>query len=91
MGTYITAEPSIGELRFISRLKKSVLSDGVTASEVNGGSVVEGSDVFLVNGQTRSKFYSSLRFIDDAVHCVKGTSVAACMAIGSYESSSGGP
>lgn len=24
---------------------------------------------FLVNGQTRSKFYSSQRFIDDNIHC----------------------
>jgi rhamnogalacturonan endolyase len=91
MGTYITAEPTIGELRFISRLSKTALPNGVTESEIAGGSVVEGSDVFLVNGQTRSKFYSSVPFIDDSVHCVTGTSVAACMAIGNYESSSGGP
>lgn len=91
MGTYITAEPSIGELRYIARLKKSVLTTGVTGANVDGGTAIEGSDVFLVNGQTRSKFFSSVKFIDDAVHCVKGSGVAACMAIGSYESSSGGP
>jgi rhamnogalacturonan endolyase len=91
MGTYITAEPSIGELRFIARLKKSVMTTGVTASQIDGGDVIEGSDVFLVDGQTRSKFYSSVRFIEDSVHCVKGSGIGACMAIGNYESSSGGP
>lgn len=50
-----TQEPHIGELRFIARLKKSVLPNGPIASEVEGGSVIEGKDVFLVNGQTRSK------------------------------------
>lgn len=48
-------EPSIGELRFIARLNKKVLPDGHIAAEVNGGSMVEGKDVFLVNDQTRSK------------------------------------
>lgn len=94
MATYITAEPSVGELRFIARLRKTSLPNGVsTAAEVNGGSVVEGEDVFLVNGQTRSKFYSSRRFIDDQVHCVTGSGVAACMVVPgySYESASGGP
>jgi rhamnogalacturonan endolyase len=91
MGTYITAEPSVGELRFIARLKKTALPNGVTEAEVNGGTAIEGSDVFLLDGETRSKFYSSIRFIEDDVHCVTGSSIGACMAIGSYESSSGGP
>ncbi|RPB24684.1 rhamnogalacturonate lyase A [Terfezia boudieri ATCC MYA-4762] len=93
MATYITAEPTIGELRFIARLKKSAVPNGVAASEVHGGSVVEGSDVFLVNGQARSKFYSSKAFIDDQVHCVNGSGIGVCMVIPdtSYESSSGGP
>lgn len=94
MATYITAEPSVGELRFIARLKKTALPNGVnTACQVDGGTAIEGSDVFLVDGQTRSKFYSSKRFIEDQVHCVTGSSVAACMVIPgySYESASGGP
>jgi rhamnogalacturonan endolyase len=60
MGTYISAEPSIGELRFIARLSKSVLPNGDPAADVSGGNIIEGKDVFLVNGQTRSKFYSSV-------------------------------
>jgi rhamnogalacturonan endolyase len=91
MGTYITEEPSVGELRFIARLKKTALPNGITYAEVNGGTAIEGSDVFLLDGETRSKFYSSVRFIEDDVHCVTGSSIGACMAIGSYESSSGGP
>jgi hypothetical protein len=47
--------------------------------------------VFLVNGQTRSKFYSSQRFIDDQRHCVSGSAYRVCMILNQYESSSGGP
>ncbi|KAG8755503.1 hypothetical protein FRC14_003981, partial [Serendipita sp. 396] len=75
ISTYTTAEPSVGELRFIARLSKSALPNGVTAAEVNGGTAIEGSDVFLLNGQTRSKFYSSKRFIEDQVHGVTGSGV----------------
>ncbi|RYN52293.1 putative rhamnogalacturonase [Alternaria tenuissima] len=100
MATYTTAEPSIGELRFIARLKSSALPleypFGVVSTTVGSTSTVEGSDVFVVNGQTRSKFYSSERFIDDTTHCVyrDGTdAVHACFLMNSYsyEASSGGP
>ncbi|KAJ7148954.1 polysaccharide lyase family 4 protein [Mycena crocata] len=93
MGTFTTAEPSIGELRFIARLKTATLGGGPIAANIIGGTAVEGSDVFLVNGQTRSKFYSSRQFIDDVVHGVTGSGVAAWMIIPGtgYESSSGGP
>ncbi|KAK7048239.1 putative rhamnogalacturonate lyase A [Favolaschia claudopus] len=59
IGTSITAEPDVGELRLIARLSKSALPNGTA---------IEGSDVFLINGQTRSKFYSSVPFIRDQVH-----------------------
>jgi rhamnogalacturonan endolyase len=75
MATYVTAEPSIGELRWIGRFNPSVLpNDDVNQASDTGASTstVEGSDVFIVNGQTRSKFYSSQRFIDDKVHCKSG-------------------
>jgi rhamnogalacturonan endolyase len=96
MGTYITAEPSIGELRWIGRFNPSPLpNDDVNQASDTGGSssTVEGSDVFVVNGQTRSKFYSSQRFIDDKVHCLSGTDMKACMLMPgtAYETSSGGP
>ncbi|KAJ7212257.1 Rhamnogalacturonase B, N-terminal-domain-containing protein [Mycena pura] len=93
IGTFASAEPSVGELRFIARLLRSSLPNGVTAADVNGGTAIEGSDVFLVNGQTRSKFYSSTPFIRDQVHGVTGSGVGAFMIIPSvsYETSGGGP
>ncbi|KAJ7493708.1 polysaccharide lyase family 4 protein [Mycena latifolia] len=94
MGTYTTAEPTVGELRFIARLSTSTLPNGPIVSNVNGGTAIEGSDVYLVSGQTRSKFYSSRQFIDDAVHAgVTGSGIAAFMIVPGtgYEGSSGGP
>ncbi|KAF7314310.1 Polysaccharide lyase family 4 protein [Mycena kentingensis (nom. inval.)] len=93
IGTFASAEPTVGELRFIARLLKSSLPNGIPQSEIAGGTAIEGSDVFLVNGQTRSKFYSSVPFIRDQVHGVTGSGVGAFMIIPSvsYETSSGGP
>ncbi|CAE6414665.1 unnamed protein product [Rhizoctonia solani] len=96
MATYITAQPSIGELRYIARLNRSLLPNGDPESYTDLGSeTVEGSDVFRQsNGQTVSKFYSSERFIDDKVHYVSGNDVIISMVIPdptSYEGSAGGP
>ncbi|KAF2022316.1 polysaccharide lyase family 4 protein [Aaosphaeria arxii CBS 175.79] len=99
MATHTTAEPDIGELRFIARLSSSKLPleypFGAVSTTAGSSSTVEGSDVFVVNGQTRSKFYSSERFIDDYTHCVKRESdtIHACILLNSYsyEGSSGGP
>ncbi|KAG6918336.1 hypothetical protein DXG01_015195 [Tephrocybe rancida] len=93
IGTYASAEPTVGELRFIARLSRSTLPNGNVNSDVNGGTAIEGSDVFLVNGVTRSKFFSSVPFIRDQVHGVTGSGVGAFMIIPSvsYETSSGGP
>ncbi|KAK0201694.1 polysaccharide lyase family 4 protein [Desarmillaria ectypa] len=92
-GTYASAEPSVGELRFIARLSKDELPNGTPESEVNRGTAIEDSDVFLLDGETRSKFYSSVRFIEDQVHGVTGDSVGAYVGIPGvgYETSSGGP
>lgn len=69
MGTYITGEVSPGELRWLARLNKTNLPTSIRdpASDNTGGTAIEGSDVFLVDGTTRCKFYSSDRFIDDLV------------------------
>jgi rhamnogalacturonan endolyase len=97
LATYITAEPSVGELRFIARLLPSQLPYEYPYGEVSttsgSTSTVEGSDVFVVNGQTRSKFYSSTRFIDEDSHCVYGGSdlMHVCIMTPQQESSSGGP
>ncbi|KAF9457557.1 polysaccharide lyase family 4 protein [Collybia nuda] len=93
MATYITAEPSVGELRFIARLSRSAVPNGHPNAAIVGGTAIEGSDVFKVGSQTRSKFYSSRQFIDDQVHGVTGSGVGVFMIIPGtgYESSSGGP
>lgn len=96
MGTYISAEPAVGELRWILRARPDVLfSDDVDGASItaSSNSTVEGSDVFEVDGETRSKFYSSQRFIDDRMHCLSGDNIYACMIMPgiAYESSSGGP
>ncbi|CAE7162614.1 unnamed protein product [Rhizoctonia solani] len=93
IGTYTTAEPDVGELRFIARLSKSALPNGYTQSEIDGGTAIEGSDVFSLNGQTRSKFYSSVQFYRDQVHGVTGSGVGVYMVMpgNAYETSGGGP
>ncbi|KAF8156936.1 rhamnogalacturonase B [Crassisporium funariophilum] len=93
MATYITAEPTVGELRFIARLRRAALSSGYLVADIQGGTAIEGSDVYKVGSQTRSKFYSSRQFIDDQVHGVTGSGIGAYMIIPGtgYESASGGP
>ncbi|KAI2627646.1 polysaccharide lyase family 4 protein [Hypoxylon sp. NC1633] len=97
LATYINSEPSVGELRFIARLKSSVLPEeypyGKVSTTAGSSSAVEGSDVYVVNGETRSKFYSSTRFIDKDVQCVYGGSdvIHVCVLAPHPESSSGGP
>ncbi|CAE6412102.1 unnamed protein product [Rhizoctonia solani] len=93
IGTYTTAEPDVGELRFIARLSKSALPNGYTQSEIDGGTAIEGSDVYSLNGQTRSKFYSSVQFYKDQVHGVTGSGVGVYMVMpgNAYETSGGGP
>ncbi|CAE6489084.1 unnamed protein product [Rhizoctonia solani] len=69
MATYATPGSSVGELRFIGRLNAATLPNGPTASSIAGASsAIEDDDVFLVSGQSRSKFYSSIPFIDDQIH-----------------------
>lgn len=102
MGTYTNAEPSIGELRFIMRLAGGLTKTYPTyawadVSDTSGGTAIEGSDVYTVSGQTRSKFYSSERFIDDNAYCAtdSGATVHACWVRPTTgqgtEKSSGGP
>ncbi|KAG8931464.1 hypothetical protein FRC02_002693 [Tulasnella sp. 418] len=98
MGTYITAQPSIGELRYIARLNKSLLNvgDPEAYTDLGTAGAVEGSDVFKdASGKTYSKFYSSVRFIDDQVHTVTNTAgdihVSWVKPGNAYETSSGGP
>ncbi|KAG8718172.1 hypothetical protein FRC09_013068 [Ceratobasidium sp. 395] len=91
IGTYTTAEPSVGELRFIARLAKSKVPNGYTVSEIDGGTAIEGSDVYSLDGQTRSKFYSSVEFIKDQVHGLRAHKDMEVMPGNAYETSGGGP
>ncbi|CBF75026.1 hypothetical protein AN3950.2 [Aspergillus nidulans FGSC A4] len=100
MGTNSLSQPAVGELRYIARLVNlpEAYKEG-EVSDIRNGEAIEGSDVYLVDGETRSKagwqFYSSQRFIDDSVYCAYSTdsSVHACFLSDtrSREKSSGGP
>ncbi|RYP08665.1 hypothetical protein DL764_001793 [Monosporascus ibericus] len=98
LGTYTNSEPSVGELRYIFRLTglTEAYPFGDPSKTAGSSETVEGSDVFLVDGETRSKFYSSERFIDDDVYCATDTdeSVHACWLRPNHqatEKSAGGP
>ncbi|KKF92477.1 putative rhamnogalacturonase [Ceratocystis platani] len=98
MGTHITAVPSIGEMRYIARLNAKVLPKEYPfgdASDTSGNTqTIEGSDVFLVNGQTRSKFYSSERYMDTDSYCAYGEGSDAmhvCFVPLQMETCLGGP
>jgi len=93
MATWISAEPSVGELRWITRLKGNVLT-GVPAQSNNSGNTgaIESSDVFgHSNGQTTSKYYGNQQAKDLTVRGVTGSGVGVFMCYGNRESSSGGP
>ncbi|KAG8841818.1 hypothetical protein FRB91_004653, partial [Serendipita sp. 411] len=96
MATYITGEVDPGELRWLARMRKAVLPRGWhdPVSDITGCTAFEGKDTFKCpNGETRCKFYSSDRFIDDIVHGVTGSNVGIWMIMpgNAYETSSGGP
>jgi rhamnogalacturonan endolyase len=93
MATYVTAEPSVGELRWITRLKGNLLT-GVPAPSNNTGSNgnVESTDVFgHSDGTTTSKYYGNQQARDLGIRGVTGSGVGVFMSYGSRESSSGGP
>ncbi len=93
MGTYTTAEPPVGELRWITRLNSAVLTNVPAESNLAGTTGnVESKDVFfLPNGQTRSKYYGNQRNIDLSIRGVTGNGVGVFMVYGNRESGSGGP
>ncbi len=93
MGTHITAQPSIGEFRWITRLKSSIFT-GVPLESSLVGSVgaIESQDVFgLANGETRSKYYGNQRAFEYGLRGITGSNVGIFMAYDKREGSSGGP
>ncbi|MEO7577470.1 MAG: rhamnogalacturonan lyase B N-terminal domain-containing protein, partial [Massilia sp.] len=93
MGTYVTAEPSVGELRWITRLNGSALTGVPAESRLIGNTgAIESADIFgMSDGTTRSKYYGNQRAIDYTVRGVTGSNVGVYMVYGNRESSSGGP
>ena len=93
MATYPTAEPTVGELRYIFRGQFNVLPNGPADSNNNGNTgAIESSDVFgHSNGQTTSKYYGNERAKDLTVKGATGTGVGVFTAFGTRESSTGGP
>ena len=93
MGTYISAEPSVGEFRWITRLNSALITGVPVESNLSGTTVtVESTDVFgFANGQTRSKYYGNQRAIDYTLRGVTGSSIGIYMAYDNREGSSGGP
>jgi rhamnogalacturonan endolyase len=93
MADYVTAEPSVGELRYIFRGQYNVLPNGPANSNNNGNTgAIESTDVYgHANGQTTSKYYGSERGISLTVKGATGSGVGVFMAFGSRESCMGGP
>ncbi|KAF4321452.1 hypothetical protein JM18_003333 [Phytophthora kernoviae] len=95
MGTYHTTDLDLAELRFLARLDRTALNNGMSsASEIDGMSAIESTDVYADDEDiTASKFYSSIQFIDDKVHGVTGDAggVYFIMSDYAYEASVGGP
>ncbi len=93
MATHITAEPAVGELRWITRLNGSVFTGVPTESSLRGTTgAIESSDVFgNSDGTTRSKYYGNQRAKDMSVRGVTGSGVGVFMVYGNRESASGGP
>ena len=90
MATYVNSAGG-GELRWISRLNSSVITTVLTPAEINGGTAIESTDIYLLDGQTRSKYYSNRQAMDLTVRGVTGSGIGVYMAYGNRESSAGGP
>ena len=99
MATYTTAEPAVGELRWITRLQSSKIGNGPVPSDTRGNAgAIESTDVFgMPDGTTRSKYYgdSTTHGKDramDLTYCgATGSGIGVWMVFGTRESSSGGP
>ena len=99
MATYPTAEPSVGELRWITRLDASRFPNSPEPSNIRGTvKAIESKDVLgNADRTTRSKYYGDTkthgkdRAMDMTFCGVSGNAVGVWMVYGTRESSSGGP
>jgi rhamnogalacturonan endolyase len=93
MATYITAEPPVGELRWITRLNGKMVPNGPPNSNNAGNTgAIESKDVFgYPDGHTTSKYYLKERAMDLTIRGATGSGVGVYMDYGNRETSSGGP
>ncbi|HWA86119.1 MAG TPA: rhamnogalacturonan lyase B N-terminal domain-containing protein [Opitutus sp.] len=99
MATYDTAEPNVGELRWITRLAYDLVPNGPVPSDNSGNTgAIESTDVFgHADGTTTSKYYGDhvthgKERAMDLTYCgATGPGIGAWMVFGNRESSSGGP
>ncbi len=90
MATYVNSEGA-GELRWISRLNSDVITTVYTPAEIEGGTAIESTDIYSLDGQTRSKYYSNRQAMDLTVRGITGSGIGVYMAYGNRESDAGGP
>jgi rhamnogalacturonan endolyase len=90
MATYVNSAGA-GELRWISRLNAGVITTVLTPAEIEGGTAIESTDIYLLDGQTRSKYYSNRQAQDLTARGITGSGIGVYMAYGNRESSAGGP
>ncbi len=94
MATYVTAEPNVGELRWITRLQFNKVPNGPPQSNNNGNTgAIESSDVFgYADGHTTSKYYGRQRALELTYSDATGTGIGVWSVFDNpRESSSGGP
>ncbi len=93
LATYVVNEPTVGELRWITRLQFNKVPNGPPPSNNNGNTgAIESSDVFgYADGHTTSKYYGRQRAMDLTYSGATGPGVGVWMVFDTRESSSGGP
>lgn len=93
MATHAEKQPRVGELRWITRLRRDSFTVVPEPSDLEGNvAFVESKDVFrLPDGITRSKYYGNQRAKDLSIRGVGGEGIGVFMIYGNRESSSGGP
>ncbi len=93
MGTYVTNEPGVGELRWITRLQSSLFDTYNPGNDLrNNSGAIESSDVFgFADGTTGSKYYGNQHAKELAIRGISGPGRGVFMDYGTRESASGGP
>jgi rhamnogalacturonan endolyase len=93
MATYVVDEPTVGELRWITRLQYNKLPHGPPQSDNNGNTgAIESTDVFgYADGHSTSKYYGRHRAMELTYTGATNNGVGVFIVFDTRESSSGGP